>query len=180
MMLVKPTFSILWNVQFEDNLRQVLDELKTLVGDFDLISSTFDFPHLGNYYSAEMGKPLKRLYLSGERLINANPCSEELNPRRLKLICMEIEKKHSLNGNRTVNIDPGWVDKYHLFLTTHKERGGRFYLGSGVFAEMEYFYFNGDFQDMFWTYKDYRYRKVKDFFIQIRKRFLRQLREEKK
>jgi hypothetical protein len=174
-MLVKPTFSILWNGNFEDNLKRTLEDLKKVIGDFDLISPTYHFPHLENYYSTEMGKPLKRIYLSGENLIKADPCSETLNPKKLKLLCMEIEEKYSVNGKRTVNVDPGWIDKYHLFLTTHKERGGRFYLGNGIFAEMEYLYFGGDFKDMFWTYEEYRKREVKDFFIRVRKKFLKQL-----
>ncbi len=178
-MKVKPTFSVLFNKNFPDRFERALSLLRERVGDFDLVSETFHFPHLEGYYGKEMGTPLVRVYLSAERLIEADPCSEELNPLKLKLLSMEIERKFSIDGNRTVNIDPGWVDKNHLFLTTHKERGGRFYLGRGIFAEMEYLYFGGDFQDLFWTYKDYRQREVKDFFLQVRKRYLKQLREKR-
>ena len=177
-MKVKPTFSVLYNQNFPERFEKALELLKEIVGDFDLVSETFHFPHLENYYGKEMRKPLLRVYLSAERLINADPCSGELNPKKLKLLSMEIEKELSINGNRTVNIDPGWVDKHHLFLTTHKERGGRFYLGGGIFAEMEYLYFGGDFRDLFWTYKDYRQREVKDFFLRVRERYLKQLKEE--
>jgi len=45
---------------------------------------------------------------------------------------------------------------------------------------MEYLYFGGDFQELFWTYKDYRQREVKDFFLRVREKLLRQLREEEK
>lgn len=174
-MLVKPTFSILYNEKHTSALAEALNFLKELVGDFDIVSSEFYFPHLENYYGKEMGTPLKRVYLSGEKLINADPCSEGLNPLKLKLLSMELEKRLSIDGNRVVNVDPGWVDKHHLFLTTHKERGGRFFLGRGIFAEMEYLYFGGDFQDLFWTYKDYRERGVKDFFLRVRKKYLEQL-----
>jgi hypothetical protein len=71
------------------------------------------------------------------------------------------------------------VDKSHLFLTTHKERGGRVYLGKGVFLEMEYLYFGKDFKELFWTYQDYRQREVKNFFLEVRKKYLSQLREKK-
>jgi len=174
-MLVKPTFSILFNANFREALGEALNLLKELVGNFDFQSSEYHFPHLENYYSQEMGTPLLRLYLSGEQLISADPCAEGLNPLKLKLRAMEIEKEFSVKGNRIVNIDPGWVDKYHLFLTTHKERGGRFYLGKGIFAEMEYLYFGKDFRDLFWTYQDYRFREVKNFFLTVRKRYLAQL-----
>ena len=174
-MLVKPTFSILYNAKHPSALAEALTFLKELVGDFDIVSPEFHFPHLENYYGKEMGIPLKRVYLSGEKLISADPCSEGLNPLKLKLLSMELEKRLSIDGNRVVNVDPGWVDKHHLFLTTHKERGGRFYLGRGIFAEMEYLYFGGDFKDLFWTYKDYREREVKDFFLRVRKKYLEQL-----
>ncbi|RTZ69317.1 MAG: DUF4416 domain-containing protein [Aquificaceae bacterium] len=176
-MLVKPTFSVLYNESFPSALETALEELKRLVGGFDLTSEVYHFPHLERYYGKEMGYPLKRLYLSGKNLINADPCSQGLNPLKLKLLAMEIEKELSVGGNRVVNIDPGWVDKHHLFLTTHKERGGRFYLGKGIFAEMEYLYFGGDFRDLFWTYEDYRKREVKDFFLKVRRLYLKQLKE---
>jgi len=179
-MRVKPTFSVLFNKNFPDRFEKALSLLGDIVGNFDLISETFHFPHLEGYYGKEMGTPLLRVYLSAERLIEADPCSDGLNPLKLKLLSMEIEKELSIEGSRTVNIDPGWVDKHHLFLTTHKERGGRFYLGRGVFAEMEYLYFGGDFQDLFWTYRDYRQREVKDFFLRVREKLLRQLRKEEK
>ncbi len=176
-MLVKPTFSILYNADFKRALAEALSRLKELVGGFDLAGPEYHFPHLENYYSTEMGKPLYRIYLSGERLLEADPCSRDLNPVKLKLLSMEIEKDLSVNGKRVVNIDPGWVDKSHLFLTTHKERGGRIYLGKGIFAEMEYLYFGKDFKDLFWTYEDYRRREVKNFFLTVRKKYLKQLKE---
>ncbi len=178
-MLVKPTFSILYNEEYTDNLLTALEKLKEWVGDFDLQTPVYYFPHLENYYASEMGKPLKRIFLSGEKLIEADPCSENLNPVKLKLLSMELEKELSFKGKRTVNIDPGYVDKSHLFLTTHKERGGRVYLGKGVFVEMEYLYFGKDFKELFWTYQDYRQREVKNFFLEVRKKYLSQLREKK-
>ena len=176
-MLVKPTFSVLFNQNFRGNFEKALKLLKDIVGNFDHISEEFLFENLQNYYGKEMGKPLLKVFISAERLIEASPCSEGLNPLKLKLLSMEIEEKFSLNGNRTVNIDPGWIDKYHLFLTTKKERGGRFYLGNGIFAEMEYLYFGKDFKELFWTYEDYKKREVKDFFLKVRKTYLKQLRE---
>ena len=178
-MLVKPTFSLLFHKGHTERFEKALKLLEEIVGNFDLVSEIFHFPHLENYYGKEMGFPLLRVYLSGERLIEASPCGGGLNPKTLKKLAMEIEKELSLKGKRTVNIDPGWVDKYHLFLTTHKERGGRFYLGEEIFAEMEYLYFGGDFRELFWTYKDYRQREVKDFFLKVRKVYLKQLREKK-
>jgi len=176
-MFVKPIFAVLFNKNYADRFEKVLELLKEIAGDFDLVSDTFHFPHLENYYAKEMGKPLLKVFLSSESLIEADPCSEELNPVKLKLLSMEIEKEFSINGKRMVNIDPGWLDKYHLFLTTRKERGGRFYLGRGVFAEMEYLYFGGEFRELFWTYADYGRREVKDFFLKVRKLYLKRLRE---
>ncbi|NPB05174.1 MAG: DUF4416 family protein [Aquificae bacterium] len=177
MRLVKPTFSVLYNPAFRDRLAEALKTLKGWIGDFDLVSSEYHFPHLERYYGKEMGKPLYRLYLSGERLISADPCSPDLNPVKLKLLSTELEERLSEGGKRTVNLDPGWVDDHHLFLTTRKERGGRIYLGRGVFAEMEYLYFAKDFRDLFWTYEDYRRREVKNFFLAVRKKYLLQLKD---
>jgi len=175
---VKPTFSVLFNPKYEHLLKLALGELEALVGSFDLRSSTFHQEHLENYYGKEMGHPLYRFYLSAEGLIDASPCSEWLNPVSLKLFCMKLEERYTpLRGRRVINIDPGFVDKDHLFLTTHKERGGRTYLSKGIFLEMEYIYFGGGFRELFWTYKDYRFPEVKTFFEEVRKRYLLKLKE---
>ena len=42
---------------------------------------------------------------------------------------------------------------------------------------MEYLYFGGDFKELFWTYEDYRKGEVKDFFLKVRRLYLKQLRE---
>ena len=45
-----------------------------------------------------------------------------------------------------------------------KKRGGRIYLGEGVYAEMEYLYVYGGFRPRYWTYGDYRDKRVREFF----------------
>jgi hypothetical protein len=174
---VKPTFSVLFNPRHTLWVEKALEELERFIGGFDLKSEIFHFKHLENYYSREMGYPLFRLYLSGRCLIDPSPCSQELNPVSLKLFAMRLERKFTpVEGKRVVNIDPGYVDRNHLFLTTRKERGGRTYLRDGVFLEMEYLYFGGDFKELFWTYPDYKTREVKDFFKRVRGRYLKTLR----
>ncbi len=176
--LVKPTFSVLFNPKYKHLLGAALKELRAFVGEFDLKSPLYHQEHLENYYGKEMGTPLLRLYLSAKGLMDADPCSPRLNPVMLKHICMHLEEKYTpLRGRRVVNIDPGFVDQNHLFLTTHKERGGRTYLGKGVYLEMEYLYFGGEFKELFWTYRDYRLKEVKTFFERVREKYLRSLRE---
>jgi len=186
---VKPTFSVLYNPKYKHLLNLALEKLQRFVGTFDLVSKTFHFEHLENYYGSEMGYPLYRFYLSAERFITPDPCADYhsnncykgeklLSPVSLKLLCQSLEERFTpFRGKRVINIDPGFIDRNHLFLTTHKERGGRVYLGRGIYLEMEYLFFAGEFKPLFWTYRDYRDERVKRFFEKVRKKYLKGLKQ---
>ncbi len=160
-----PTFSILYNIHYEHLLPQAIKGL-----GLDLcLSEHFYFESLQRYYSKEMGNPLLKVYAYAKELF------EDIDILDLKLKTMEIEKYFSTNSNRTINIDPGYINKQHLILASSKERGARIHIGQNIFLEMEYIYIYQDFKPFYWTYGDYRDKKVKEFFIQARAYFLKLL-----
>jgi len=165
--LAKFTFSILYNENYRDNLKRALEEIERRFGKIDLISEEFYFEFLENYYGREMGKPLKKLYLSLRDLKDKGQLVD------IKLESMELEKELSVRGNRTVNLDPGYLDESQLILASHKRRGARIYLSKGIYAEIELLYVYGGFRPIYWTYRDYKDVRVRSFFENIRKKFLK-------
>ena len=166
--LAKFVFAVLYNENYKDYLHKAIEEISSLFGEIDYLSSEFHFDFLERYYGKEMGTPLKKLYFSVKGLKD----KEELVSVKLKT--MEIEKKYAINGKRTVNIDPGYVDESQLILASHKRRGARIYLSKGIYAEIELLYVYGEFHPLYWTYRDYRYPEVRKIFQDIRKLFLKE------
>ncbi|GBC88854.1 hypothetical protein HRbin13_00985 [bacterium HR13] len=166
MELAKPILAVIYRQ--EDVLREFLKEL--CLQD---ISPIFSFPSIQRYYSKEMGEGLLKVFISLKGLMRKQ------NLIRFKLWAMQKEREFSCSGRRSINIDPGYVDEHHLVLSSSKKRGGRFYLGEGVYAEMEYLFVYGSFRPLYWTYPDYRDERVRRFFQAVRERFLEELKTAK-
>ena len=76
---------------------------------------------------------------------------------------------------RTVNIDPGYIDRMKLVLATTKDSSHRVYLGQGIYADVELIYRSGSFVCLEWTYPDYREKFAIEFFNTVRDAYLAQL-----
>jgi len=198
--IAKPIFAIMYRKGNEKLFQNCLKIIENNFGKVDFISTPYHFQSLENYYSKEMGKPILKVFLSLENFIlksnnedenilniiqKYNNYVDELKEQKnklkilnydivdLKLLSMEIENTYrDRNNNRQINLDVGYLDEFQLVLASHKRRGARIYVGKGIYLELEYLYFNKDFQDLFWTYMDYREKKVKEIFKLIRKKFL--------
>ncbi|MFN4319388.1 MAG: DUF4416 family protein [Aquificaceae bacterium] len=162
MELSKPIVALLYKE--EKLLKGFLSEVC-----YELISESFYFEGLQRYYGKEMGEGLYKIFLSLKGLMRKEDLLD------FKLWAMKWEERYKLGGKRRLNIDAGYVDESHLILASSKKRGGRIYLGKGIYAEMEYFYLYGGFRPLYWTYGDYRERRVREFFERVRERFLEEL-----
>lgn len=162
MELAKPILAILYSNEYV--LKEFLAQL-----EFGLLSEPFYFEGLQRYYGREMGDKLYKRFIELKGLIKKESLVD------FKLWTMEKEKLFALENKRRLNIDPGYVDESHLILASSKKRGGRIYFGKGVYAEMEYLYLYGAFRPLYWTYGDYRDKRVKEFFERVRENFLEEL-----
>ncbi|MEN3028975.1 MAG: DUF4416 family protein [Aquificaceae bacterium] len=160
--LAKPIISLLYRER--ELLQEFLSDLPV-----ERLSEPFYFQSLQRYYGREMGEGLHKVLFSFKGLMRR----EEL--KEFKKWARERERHFSLEGRRALNIDPGYVEESHLILASSKKRGGRFYLGEGVYAEIEYLYVYGAFRPLYWTYGDYRDIRVRRFFERVREDFLREL-----
>lgn len=161
-MMAKPVMAILYRE--ERVLQAFLQDLPV-----ERLSEPFYFEGLQKYYGREMGAGLYKVFASLQGLMQREKLKE------YKLWAMEKERDFSQEGRRRLNIDPGLVEESHLVLASSKRRGGRLYLGQGVYAEIEYLFVHGSFRPLYWTYGDYRDRRVREFFQRVREDFLRDL-----
>lgn len=141
------------------------DKLKRKFGKIDFESLAINFNYT-NYYEAEMGKELKRKFISFSKLIPIQRlyC--------IKLYSNRLETKFLSAKNRQINIDPGYLDSAKLVLASTKDYAHRIFLQKGIFAEITLSFRNNSFSSNDWTYPDYRSKEYIDIFNQIRKLYV--------
>lgn len=153
----------------DERLPAAKEALAAEFGPVDYESPPFPFEHT-DYYAKEMGVGLSRAWLSFEPLFHPG----ELPEAKLATNGLEMEFSGP-EGHRTVNLDPGLLDESKLILASTKNYAHRIYVGQGIYAEVTLIYRHGSFQDLPWTYADYReHRQV---FEEIRSILRRQRKE---
>lgn len=158
-------------VSDEDTFRQGVSGLTPIFGETDSISARFPF-NLTAYYKKEMGSDLFRHFISFKNLIPISRLPE------IKLTTNRLEEQSSTpEGNRRINIDPGYLCLHHVVLATTKGYTHRPYLRDGIYADLTLIYRAKSFQSLEWTYPDYRQASIIDWFNQMRKRYLEDLKQ---
>lgn len=126
---------------------------------FALVPSTNP---LSNYYAKEMGEPLARKFFITSKSF----------PREFllstKLQALSWEKKWAQNNQRMVNVDIGALTAENFLLATTKNYSHRIYLGQNIFADLTYYFHQGRFQTLPWTYPDYLDEEKIQFFTWAR------------
>lgn len=134
---------------------------KGLRNDIDFLSKIIDFTYT-DYYDKEMGGNLKRRFLSFKKLVRLEGIA------KVKLLTNKIEDKFRIGKNRTINIDPGYVDMAKLVLFSTKDYSHRVHVGNGIFAEVALHYKDKRFNFWPWTYPDYKSEEYVRIFGDIR------------
>jgi len=147
----------------------VVGELSKIIGLVDWISPELLFDRT-KYYAREMGWPLHRRFISFSPLVPADHLVE------IKLKTNGIEEQYRREGNRLVNIDPGFISPERLILATGKNYVHRVYLSKGIYADLTLIFQKGSFRPVKWTYPDYATPELIGFFNEIRKKYMEQLR----
>lgn len=163
---VKPLVSLIFSQP--DLEKAVFQELAGFLGPPDLVSGWLQFDQT-QYYCPEMGANLQR------RLAFFLHLADPADLCQWKTFSNTLERRLSLAGRRTVNIDPGYLARERLVLATGKNYTHRLYLGQGIYGEVTLVYQKGEWQSLPWTYPDYAGSELKNFFAQARKKYLWQL-----
>ena len=144
--------------------------LAALYGAVDLRSPVFPFD-LTYYYEAEMGPGLERRFLSFAELIQP----ETLADIKLRTNVLEQEIRRDLGcALRVVNLDPGYLTAAALIMATAKDFAHRIPLREGIYAHLEFLFSRTEIKVLDWTYPDLRGEGYREFFRDVRAKFLRQ------
>jgi hypothetical protein len=150
----------------------VAEELSKAYGKIDYMSACIPFTAT-TYYQAEMGEGLMRRLITFENL---------LDPERLpevKRYTDKLEARYtSSEGNRRINLDPGYMTLYQLILATNKRFAHRPYLRDGVYADLTLIYREKSFQPLAWTFPDYGSAEMIGILNRLRERYYLQLKEQ--
>jgi hypothetical protein len=153
----------------EKRITEASAELFQSYGKIDFMSACIPFT-MTEYYQAEMGKGLMRRLITFEDL---------LDPEQFPAVkrCTDKLEAHytTSEGNRTINLDPGYMTLYQLILATNKSFAHRIYLRDGVYADLTLIYKNKSFQSLAWTYPDYGSMEIIELLNRIRERYQKQL-----
>jgi len=158
------SFALMWSQDRQEYLDKAIKTITQQFGQILEETETFNLPY-SSYYEKEMGSNLVKKFIVVDKFIQKDKLVE------VKHFSEKVEQDLSEGGNRTVNIDPLYIDNDQIVVATSKYRGNRIYLRDGVFAELELWYHHKSFQPFLWTYLDYK-EKI-PFFNQVREIVLR-------
>ncbi len=148
---------------------EILNLLEDNFGEIDFVSDEIPFNYT-NYYEKELGRDVFRFFASFKNLILPDEIVE------IKIRTNELE--YSFNEKkRLINLDPGYIELSKFVLATTKNYTHRIYLGKGIYAEVTLIYKDKNFQNLPWTYPDYRSEFYKEVLMNIRKIYKKQLKE---
>lgn len=154
---------------YEKALKIITDKF----GPVDFQTEEFSFTEeFSSYYDEELGGEAKRRILSFDILVDPE------NQADIKTYTNALEAEFSIDGNRKINLDPGFLSHGRLLLATTKKTGFRIPLKNGIYTELTLFYARGEWQKLPWTYRDYQSKRVQDFLKQVRRRYLDQRKAE--
>ncbi|MEA3489077.1 MAG: DUF4416 family protein [Candidatus Omnitrophota bacterium] len=152
----------------EQFLEYAEERLEKKFGPIEPYQKVMPFEYT-DYYYEEFGRPLKRKLICFKKLVN----KEQFY--RIKLATNNIEDRARERGNRTVNIDPGYIAEAKLVLWTTKDYTHRIYIGKSIFAESTLFFEDGTFKSWPWTYPDYASPELTDYFKWVREIYMKDI-----
>ena len=151
-------------------LRESRSRLIEKYGEIDYESERFEFI-ISEYYRPEMGWPIFRLFWSFEQVILPNEIA------RIKIECNEIEQQFADQGNRRVNLDPGYMDYDKVVLASAKYNGQKIYLDRGIYADLTLRYEKGNYYAYPWSFPDFKTGNYNQTFLRIREIYKLQLKK---
>lgn len=142
-----------------------LQKLEGLFGPIDARSGRYGFDKT-DYYAAEMGPGLRRMFAAFERLVRP----EDLSPIKLRTNALESEiRAERGETRRAVNLDPGYLTPAALFMATAKDFSHRVPLRDGIYAHLELLFGKTEARLLPWTYPDFRDGRYTEFLFEARR-----------
>ena len=151
----------------------IAQDLKERLGPVEMVSPWLNFDFT-TYYEKEMGAPLSR------RLVVFKTLVEQTELAAIKRMTNALEQTYKRQGQRRINIDPGYLLPERFVLATGKNFTHRIYIGQGIYADLTLIYQKGAFRTLPWTYPDYADKQLIDFLTLVRKKYMLDLKQGKR
>ncbi|MBT3182203.1 MAG: DUF4416 family protein [Deltaproteobacteria bacterium] len=161
---IKPILGII--ASEEGLLDDIIKDVEGFFGKPDIFGEWRDFDHT-DYYEMEMGKGLRRCFVSFERLMSPESSVE------YKRWLAGVEDKYRHSGNRTVNLDAGYIDANKVVLMSAKHGGNKISVGKNTWADLLLWY-NKGWVAQPWAFPDFRDGGYFETFMKMRSRFKEQ------
>ena len=154
----------------EELFKLAVEQMIERYGAIDYRSPKFVF-NVTDYYHPEMGSPITRMFISFRQVINPKEIA------RIKIECNEIENQLAVDGNRKVNLDPGYLDYDKVVLASAKYNAQKIYLDHGIYADPTLRYAKGHFIPSEWCFPDFKTGEYEHVFLHIRALYKGQMRK---
>ncbi|NUM35243.1 MAG: DUF4416 family protein [Candidatus Brocadiae bacterium] len=153
-----------------DSMEKAVQELRKLYGESDTLSPVWKFDFT-KYYNQEMGEELYRSFISFKNLIDPDMLPD------IKLATNSLEETfcNPVSGNRSINLDPGYITPAKLVLASTKDYTHRIYIGKGIYAEVTLRYQDKKWCFWEWTYPDYKSDNYIRYFDALREIYKKQV-----
>jgi len=113
-----------------------------------------------------MGPGLLRQVAGFENLVHPGDLAD------IKLATNAMEMTLSVQGKRTINLDPGILSEERLILASGKNYTHRVYLRNGIYADLTLIYQKNSYRPLPWTYADYREPVLLHCFKALKRKLL--------
>lgn len=155
----------------ERTILRAKERLAQHYGEIDSSSPLFSFDFT-DYYEKQMGKNLKRKFLSFKKLVEAERlCAIKQETNRLE----EEIREEFQSLHRIVNLDPGYMTPASLIMATAKDFSHRIPLQNGIYAHLEFLFGKDEVRTLDWTYPDFKCKDYQEYFLDVRRFYLSQL-----
>lgn len=155
------------------------ERLEEHYGPVERESETFRVDDFTEYYAASMGRNLHKRFWAFRNLVDPSELASikrvtnDLEAEYTRLTAKTDESKGERpdmdSVERSLNLDPGYIDLGKLILASTKDHAHRIYLRDGIFAETTLQYTRKHWQALPWTYPDYQSPDCQRFFDECRK-----------
>ena len=154
--------NLLFALMYKDSkiLEEALTELKNNFGGIISESFEYDFKFT-NYYEKEFGDNLKK------KIMIFNKKIEKKDLVKIKNDISKIEKKHSVDGKRAINIDPGYINKKELVLASFKGKDFKEDFGENVFAHKVLEFDDGKAKEFWHMFPDFKQKELQKFLLSL-------------
>ena len=158
----------------EDLFAPTEEKMQTLWGPNEFYSEVMPF-NFTDYYTKEMGAPLRRKFVSFVQYIDPGELADiKHQSNALEDEIAQTAAGRALGVSRPINLDPGYVEPSKLVLATTKNYSHRIYIGKSMYAESTLQYHKGFWQSWPFTYPDYGSGAYDEFLSRVRERLMEQ------